>query len=329
MSFLLDEISNLKRARSESQGNANDGAKKYVKRSHFEEKRIKEYEKVQAEREQIKKEKELVKLDTLKKEYKVPVVNEVKIVALPEEEVKKRLRLRRQPITLFGESKDAREERLLALEFAEPNIPYDKQKEFEGSEYLKKLQEMEDDCEEDIEVQKKKKEEVEDLNFKIELREPTSIEEEILFYFRVVVRDMGIAVEKKNEGEKKTAAIRQEVLAYGQLRSFIKPFFIDLQTQNVPHEVLQKVREIVNFLKKGEYVRASDTYYKMSIGNAAWPIGITGIGIHERSSHERIAVSEVGHILNDETQRKYIQAIKRCMTFIQNTTPHQPSKRGF
>ena len=38
------------------------------------------------------------------------------------------------------------------LEFAEPNIPYDKQKEFEGSEYLKKLQEMEDDYEEDIEV---------------------------------------------------------------------------------------------------------------------------------------------------------------------------------
>lgn len=56
MSFLLEEISNLKRARSESQG-ANEGPKnKYVKRSQLEEKRIQEYEKAQAEREKKKKE---------------------------------------------------------------------------------------------------------------------------------------------------------------------------------------------------------------------------------------------------------------------------------
>jgi pre-mRNA-splicing factor 18 len=55
-------------------------------------------------------------------------------------------------------------------------------------------------------------------------------------------------------------------------------------------------------------------------------IGITGIGIHERSAHERIMVSEVGHILNDETQRRYIQAIKRLMTFAEKQNP-APSKR--
>jgi pre-mRNA-splicing factor 18 len=327
MSFLLEEISNLKRSRSDSQ--SNDPTKKYVKRSHFEEKRVQEYEKAQSERDLKRKIKELAKLDTIKKEYKCAEANEVKVISLPEEEVKKRLRLRRQPITLFGESREVREERLLALEFAEPNIPYEKAKEFEGSEYLKKLQEMEDENDEDLEVQKKKKEEIEDLNFKIELRDPTSLEEEILFFFREAVRDMGLAIEKKNEGEKMTASVRQEVLLYGQLRSFIKPLFVDLQAEQVPSEVLQKIGEIVSFLKKGEYAKASDTYYKMAIGNAAWPIGITGIGIHERSAHERIAVSEVGHILNDETQRKYIQAIKRLMTFVQNSNPHKPSKRGF
>jgi len=314
MSFLLDEISKLKRSRSAS---LSDQPQKYVKISHYEEKRIAEYQKAQAEKEQKKKEKELEKLQSLKKEYKcTDAVKEIKFIALPVEEVKRRLILRRQPITLFGESNEAREERLLALELAEPNIPdFEKGKEWEGSEFHKKLEE--DNYEEDFEVQKKKKEEGEDVNFKIETREPTTTEEEILFYFREVLRNMGLALEKRSESEKKSAAGRQETALYGQTRSFIKPFFVDLQEQNVPTEVVSKVSEIVHQLKIEQFIKAADTYYKMAIGNAAWPIGITGIGIHERSAHERIAVAEVGHILNDETQRKYIQAIKRLMTFVQ------------
>jgi hypothetical protein len=39
-------------------------------------------------------------------------------------------------------------------------------------------------------------------------------------------------------------------------------------------EIKSKVYEIVKHLKKQEYVRACDTYYKMAIGNAAWPMGV-------------------------------------------------------
>jgi pre-mRNA-splicing factor 18 len=34
----------------------------------------------------------------------------------------------------------------------------------------------------------------------------------------------------------------------------------------------------------------------------------------------------VAHILNDETQRKYIQAVKRLMSFAQIKYPNDPSK---
>ena len=47
----------------------------------------------------------------------------------------------------------------------------------------------------------------------------------------------------------------------------------------------------------------------MAIGNAPWPIGVTMVGIHARTGREKINDRNVAHVLNDETQRKYIQVI--------------------
>jgi hypothetical protein len=40
-----------------------------------------------------------------------------------------------------------------------------------------------------------------------------------------------------------------------------------------------------------------------------------------RSAREQINQSNVAHILNDETQRKFIQSLKRLMTYSQNKYP--------
>ena len=45
----------------------------------------------------------------------------------------------------------------------------------------------------------------------------------------------------------------------------------------------------------------------MAIGNAPWPIGVTMVGIHARTGREKIFAQQIAHVLNDETQRKYIQ----------------------
>jgi hypothetical protein len=43
-------------------------------------------------------------------------------------------------------------------------------------------------------------------------------------------------------------------------------------------------------------------------GNAPWPIGVTSVGIHERSAREKIShVMNAAHIMNDEATRKYLQ----------------------
>ncbi len=49
----------------------------------------------------------------------------------------------------------------------------------------------------------------------------------------------------------------------------------------------------------------------MAIGNAPWPIGVTMVGIHARTGREKIFARNVAHVLNDETQRKYIQVQAR------------------
>lgn len=40
---------------------------------------------------------------------------------------------------------------------------------------------------------------------------------------------------------------------------------------------------MINFMKEGEFVKANDIYILTAIGNAPWPIGLTMVGIHERS----------------------------------------------
>lgn len=55
---------------------------------------------------------------------------------------------------------------------------------------------------------------------------------------------------------------------------------------------------------------------------SAWPIGVTMVGIHERSAREKLHTSDQqAHILSDEITRKYLQSIKRCLSFAQVRWP--------
>jgi pre-mRNA-splicing factor 18 len=74
------------------------------------------------------------------------------------------------------------------------------------------------------------------------------------------------------------------------------------------------------------YLKASDAYLQMAIGNAPWPIGVTMVGIHARTGREKIFSKNVAHVMNDETQRKYIQGLKRLMTKCQEYYPTDPSR---
>jgi pre-mRNA-splicing factor 18 len=79
------------------------------------------------------------------------------------------------------------------------------------------------------------------------------------------------------------------------------------------------------FTMDRDYIKAHDKYIELAIGNAPWPMGVTMVGIHERSGRSRIYKSQVAHILNDDNTKKYLQSVKRIMSLVQKKSPNAPS----
>jgi len=253
------------------------------------------------------------------------------------EEVMNRLRFRQEPITLFGEGEVARRSRLRDLEIRRP-VQYDFSQEeggrpghlassgdaFQGYNYFKEMQKDGDD-EEDINLKKKKEREKEDPDFKMEVKEPTCDEEIVWFFLRRLIKEMGDKLDQRSPEEKKSAAGRAQSVMYSQTRVFLKPFFKKCRTRTIELEVLKWIVQIVKHCERRDYKAANDAYYRLAIGNAAWPMGVTFTSIHERAAHDKLTSDQVAHVLNDETQRKYISALKRLMTFCQEQYATVPS----
>ncbi|XP_055587972.1 pre-mRNA-splicing factor 18 [Uranotaenia lowii] len=113
---------------------------------------------------------------------------------------------------------------------------------------------------------------------------------------------------------------------FEQTRLYLKPLLRKLRNKTIPEDILDSLTDITKSLLKRDYLHASDAYLTMAIGNAPWPIGVTMVGIHARTGREKIFSKNVAHVMNDETQRKYIQGLKRLMTKMQDFFPTDPSR---
>eukprot|EP00944_MAST-04C_sp_MAST-4C-sp1_P007746 g7746.t1 len=118
------------------------------------------------------------------------------------------------------------------------------------------------------------------------------------------------------------AATRQ----FKECKTNLKQFFKGCKSDSVHIDVIGGVSKIVMFLQEREYVKAHDQYMLMAIGNAPWPIGVTAVGIHDRTGRERIGSNKIAHIMDDEGTRKYLNAVKRLLTYVQKSFPTDPSK---
>jgi pre-mRNA-splicing factor 18 len=118
-----------------------------------------------------------------------------------------------------------------------------------------------------------------------------------------------------NHHKEKREFYHEKVIYQDSLDS-LKPFFSQLKRSAVAESVIEKCFIIAEKLRMKEFKRANEVYMELAIGNAPWPMGVTMVGIHERSGREKLAqASNVGHVLNNEKQRKIVQTIKRCVTF--------------
>ncbi|GAW23954.1 hypothetical protein ANO14919_135320 [Xylariales sp. No.14919] len=140
-------------------------------------------------------------------------------------------------------------------------------------------------------------------------------------YFTMVLREWEVALAREREKQEDTFASKAAVNAMVSSRANMVPLFRKFESGDLEDDILKPVVEIVQAAQERRYVDANDGYLRLSIGKAAWPIGVTMVGIHERSAREKLHDGERGHVMGDEVTRKYLQSIKRCLTFAQVRWP--------
>ena len=141
-------------------------------------------------------------------------------------------------------------------------------------------------------------------------------------YFTLVLTEWSLALAQRDPEVKESYSGRAASSAMVTARTNMIPLFRKFETGDLEPGVLDPVVEIVRAAQERRYVDANDGYLRLSIGKAAWPIGVTMVGIHERSAREKLHESDKqAHIMSDEVTRKFLQSIKRCLSFAQTRWP--------
>ncbi|KAJ5157956.1 Prp18 [Penicillium coprophilum] len=141
-------------------------------------------------------------------------------------------------------------------------------------------------------------------------------------YFNMVLSEWEMALAKRDVSVRESFQGKQAYNAMIQSRENMTPLFRLFEKADLEDGLLEPIVEIVHKAQQRRYVDANDAYLRVSIGKAAWPIGVTMVGIHERSAREKLHQSDQqAHILSDEITRKYLQSIKRCLSFAQVRWP--------
>uniref|UniRef100_A0A7E4VBS6 Pre-mRNA-splicing factor 18 n=1 Tax=Panagrellus redivivus TaxID=6233 RepID=A0A7E4VBS6_PANRE len=126
---------------------------------------------------------------------------------------------------------------------------------------------------------------------------------------------------------KMSPAGRGETGHHRQVMEDIKPLLRDLQRGKVNSDIRKHLVNITRtVLLDHNYIIANNAYMELAIGNAPWPVGVTRSGIHQRPGSSKAYVSSVAHVLNNESQRKYIHGVKRVISKCQDYYPADPSK---
>ena len=102
-------------------------------------------------------------------------------------------------------------------------------------------------------------------------------------YFTMILIEWIGALDGRDAAVKASSQGKTAASAMEQSRENLRPLFKKLESGDIENGVLEPIIEIVRAAQRRRYVEANDAYLTLSIGKAAWPIGVTMVGIHERS----------------------------------------------
>ncbi|EXJ83528.1 hypothetical protein A1O1_07151 [Capronia coronata CBS 617.96] len=143
-------------------------------------------------------------------------------------------------------------------------------------------------------------------------------------WFTLLLTEWSIALAQRDAAVRASTSGKAAFNSYQLVLKDLTPLFRRFERRDLEPGLLEPICQIVRAAQRRRYVEANDAYLTLSIGKAAWPIGVTMVGIHERSAREKLHESSSGkqaHILADEVTRKFLQSIKRCLSFAQTRWP--------
>ncbi|XP_051830224.1 pre-mRNA-splicing factor 18-like [Antechinus flavipes] len=230
-------------------------------------------------------------------------------VNLSRQEIVSGLRGRGEPVRLFGETDYDAFQRLRKMEILMPEVNKGLKNDLKAALDEVEQQHFQDivageDTQKDLKAREENTtfEEFEVLGQSLGRGDDYKDMDFITRFLKFLLGVWTQELQAREEHVKCSAQGKLNSAAQKQTESYLRPLFRKLQK------------------------KANEAYLQMAIGNAPWPIGVTMVGIHARTGREKIFSKHVAHVLNDETQRKFIQGLKRLMTLCQMHFSAHPSK---
>ncbi|KAK9845235.1 hypothetical protein WJX81_000654 [Elliptochloris bilobata] len=297
------------------------GGRKYVKQSDIEGARLKRLRKEEAKETSQKDAAKQARLEAERRALERHDSGADREEDLPREEVIRRLRLLGQPITLFGEEDAARAARLrrvqedyqaqdehaggqqgnmmLALQRGELGrkkvgsagasaaAACEKDKvEHRGDADAETGANVAEDGEPEDETTAAFMRAAEALKEKRE-EEAMCVEDRIYKYLMRWFAEWGRDLDTRPDDVKASQSGHQMDLVYAQTEQYMKPLWKDLRRRDMPPKLVAGLYMIFQAVQQRNYLQAYDIYVRLAIGKSPWPIGVTSVGIHERSARDR------------------------------------------
>eukprot|EP00767_Chilomastix_cuspidata_P005460 gnl/Chilomastix_cuspidata/5686.p1 GENE.gnl/Chilomastix_cuspidata/5686~~gnl/Chilomastix_cuspidata/5686.p1 ORF type:complete len:361 (-),score=138.85 gnl/Chilomastix_cuspidata/5686:522-1604(-) len=112
-----------------------------------------------------------------------------------------------------------------------------------------------------------------------------------------------------------------------QSKFFIAPLLRRLRRDVLDQDVSEKLAKMCRCVLAREYREAEEVFFRITVGNNPWPLGVTAVGIHERKGRAKIFTDNIEHPLDEEEVRRYSQAVYRLITFAKKRFPPQPKAK--
>ncbi|KAG4067237.1 hypothetical protein HA402_000228 [Bradysia odoriphaga] len=273
--------------------------------------------------------------------YATTSTNESDQQLLPRLEVIKRLRDRGEAIMLFGEDELDAFRRLRHLEITQPEVNHGFRNDFQEAmdqvdqQYLDEIlasseeikQNKSDKANDEIVIDDSVTyDQIQEMAKNLGRNNKDHDHMVISTFLEFILKMWHTQVNSYSQSERMSTNVKIARATCAQTKVYMKPLLRKLKKKTLPEDILDSLTDITKRLLNRNYIKASDAYLQMAIGNSPWPIGVTMVGIHARTGREKIFSKNVAHVMNDETQRKYIQGLKRLMTKCQEYFPTDPSR---